>query len=331
MEAQAIRELAEAIIKQGHEVTQEEALGLARTPHRAVLHEAADAVRRALCGDQFDLCSVINARSGLCPEDCAWCSQSVHHSTGVKQFDAVDIEDALSLACHNSSKGVHRFSLVTSGREVSDADLEHFIGIYEELGRKTPGLGLCASMGLLDRPRLERLRRAGVEHYHCNIETAPSHFAEVCTTHTVEDKARTIRWAQEAGLRVCSGVILGVGESVEQRVEAALFLRSLGVVSIPVNVLIPIAGTRLERQAPLAVEDVEVALSVFRMVNPRAWVRMAAGRARYIGRQHEVLHCGANASIVGDMLTTVGGQTIEQDVANFTASGFSVRRSGITH
>ena len=307
-----IEEVAQAIID-GYAIDAETALELMQKTDAGRLYAAANRIRRHFCGDRMDLCSIINARSGRCSEDCKWCSQSHAHHTGIKEYPLVDAAEAVAMARRNWQKGVHRFSLVTSGRTVTDRQLDELIAIYNDI-KKVTDIQLCASMGLLNKQQLQRLHDTGLTHYHCNIETAPSFFPHVCTTHTIADKVQTIRWAHEVGMSVCSGGIIGMGETPEQRVEMAVFLRSLDVQSIPVNTLMPIAGTRLEGRPTLPPEEVFRTMAMFRLVNPRAFIRMAGGRAQYYAEQQTALRAGVNASIVGDMLTTIGARTIDDDL-----------------
>lgn len=309
-----IQELTQDIIN-GKLINAEEAMALLRHPDAEELYAAANKVRQACCGSEMNYCSIINARSGRCSEDCKWCSQSHAHQCGVQEYRLVDDQEAVDMAVDNESKGVHRFSIVTSGRTVTDKQLDEFIEILRKIRQKS-GITLCASMGLLNKEQLQRLKNEGIEHYHCNIETAPSKFPELCTTHSLEDKLRTIRWAKEVGIDVCSGGIIGMGESEEQRVEMALFLRDLGITSIPINSLMPIKGTKLGETPLLDNETIFRTMAMFRLVNPKAHIRMAGGRANYYTQQEVALRAGVNASIVGDMLTTVGAKTIDDDMRN---------------
>lgn len=304
--------LTEAI-KNGHQLTVDEALQLITHPDAKALYAAANDVRKHFCGSEMDYCSIINARSGHCSEDCKWCSQSHVHKTGIKEYPLVDSQEAVDMAVHNKNKGVNRYSLVTSGRNVTDKQLDELIDIFEKIKEKTD-IELCASMGLLNKQQLQRLYDTGLTHYHCNIETAPSFFPNLCTTHTIEEKTQTILWAKEVGLNVCSGGIIGMGETIEQRVEMAIYLRSLGVKSIPINILMPIAGTKLEHQPPISTEVIFRTIAMFRLVNPKAQIRMAGGRAQFYTEQQTALAAGINASIVGDMLTTIGAKTIDDDM-----------------
>lgn len=231
-------------IAAGYRLGYDEALELMRTTSPGELYELAHRLRTRYQGKRIDTCSIMNARSGRCSEDCKWCAQSKFHKTDIDVYPLVGETEAVQEAAHNASKGVGRFSLVTSGRTLTDAETDRVCAIYRRIGREVP-IRLCASLGLLTREQLVKLRESGVEHYHCNMETAPSYFSKLCSTHTPEEKIRTIEWAKEAGLKICSGGIIGMGESAEQRIEFAVTLQKIGAVSIPVNVLNPIPERRL--------------------------------------------------------------------------------------
>ena len=306
----------------GGQVTYEEALLLTEVLDREALYAAADRIRAHFCGDRIDLCSIVNARSGRCSEDCKWCSQSRFHRTDIEVYDLIPAETALAQARENEKAGVRKFSLVTSGRTISGSHLNYLCKIYDTL-QKESGLELCASMGLLDRTQMQQLYDAGVRNYHCNLESAPSYFPQLCTTHTIEEKRETLRAARQAGMRLCSGGIIGMGETMAQRVELAVALRELAVESIPINVLNPIPGTPLEGTPRLADDEILTTMAVFRFINPRAWIRLAGGRTLILGIQDKALRSGINATIVGDMLTTKG-ITMADDIAHIQELGFEV-------
>ncbi len=325
MTVEQLTDIKNRIINDGYLINEAEAREIVAFEDKQALYAAADEIRKKCYGDFFDTCSIINARSGRCSEDCKWCAQSgFAHDTGCKIYEFVDRKEAVDMALDNCSRGVNRFSLVTSGRKISEKNLDESISIYNEIASKCD-IKLCASMGLLTKDQLQRLRDAGVGHYHCNIETAPSFFPKLCTTHTIEDKVQTIKWAKEVGLKICSGGIIGMGETMEQRIEMAFFLRELGAVSIPMNILMPIKGTKLENQPPLSSEEIFTTFAIFRFINPKALIRMAGGRKNFKAEQQQALHAGINASIVGDMLTTTGAKCIEEDTAEFIAEGFTLK------
>ena len=189
----------------GGEITPDEALELAQKAIHSDLYPAADEIRKKFCNKTLDTCSIINARSGHCPENCKWCAQSAHHHTQIETYAAIPIHEAISIARLNEQQGIKRLSLVTSGRRIKASEIDYFCDIYRKMGEETH-LHLCASMGLLKREELEKLKAAGVKRYHCNLETASSYFSELCTTHTIEQKKETIRTAQKLGMEICSGM-----------------------------------------------------------------------------------------------------------------------------
>ncbi len=320
MDAAEIVELTEKV-KGGYLISAADALGLSMTLEKSTLYAGADAIREHFCGSIIDLCSITNAKSGKCSENCKWCSQSVWHDSKIDVYSMVDRQCAVDEAVGNAEQGVARHSLVTSGKRVTDAELDQLIAIYQEI-RARCNVGLCASMGLITRPQLQRLKEAGITRYHCNLETAPSFFTKVCTTHDIEEKISTIEQAQQLGLEPCSGGIIGMGETMQQRIELALLLRELGIRSIPINVLNPIAGTALQASAPLSEDEVLTTFALFRFINPRAFLRFAGGRLLIRHYQQRALRAGINASIVGDMLTTAGAG-IAEDLQGFRQAGFT--------
>lgn len=318
-----IKQLKDKILA-GEDITAEEAYALADLlpDSREELWEAAREITERFSSRDFDSCSIVNARSGKCSEDCKWCAQSARHSTGIETYPLISREQCLHVADLNRHHGIKRFSLVTSGRKMSGKELDKACEYYREM-RDQGGLHLCASMGLLSPDELRKLRDSGVTRYHCNLEAGPSHFRRLCTTHTVEDKIATILAARELGMEVCSGGIIGMGESVGQRVELALELRRVSPDSIPLNVLSPIKGTPLEHQPLIGEEEVVDAVALFRFVHPRTVLRFAGGRARL--SRESMLRCmaiGINGGIMGDLLTTLGA-TVAEDKAMISQAGYA--------
>lgn len=320
-----INELKQRVLC-GGEISLDEAVALAETADLDALCEAADEIRKKFCGDKIDTCSIINARSGLCGEDCKWCSQSKHFATGVVQYEIVDTQRMLDLAKAYDQYGVKRFSLVTSGRRVSLKDADKFCDDYRQL-QETTGLRLCASMGLVDKETLQKLKDAGVERYHCNMETSAAYFKTLCTTHTPDDKRRTIEAAKEVGMTVCSGGIIGMGETMRQRLEMAFELREMGVNSVPINVLNPIPGTPLEHTPLISDEEIVRTVAVYRFILPDKVLRFAGGRARLPRTTVEhILRGGMNGAMIGDLLTTTGNDEAD-DFRLFRECGFDVERN----
>lgn len=314
--------LAERIIEGERIESVEELLALVENTPRESLFEATHTITRTLCGEGFDTCAIINVKSGRCSEDCKWCAQSSHFATGVTWHDVLPWEAIRPLASENARWGIKRLSLVASGRRPSPKEVTQYAARYRALREAFPHMSLCASMGLADKPTLQVLFEAGCSTYHCNMESAPSFFSQVCTTHTQAEKEATLRGAKEVGMRCCSGGIIGMGESRAQRAELALYLHSLGIESIPINVLHPIPGTPLAKQAPLDDEEFLLAVALFRLANPRAFLRFSGGRAQYDeALQQRALYVGMNAAITGNLLTTKASDT-ERDAELFRAAGY---------
>lgn len=307
-------------VMSGQDITLEEAKGLAQVEDKEQLYAAANKLREKFSGNNFDLCSIINAKSGKCSENCKYCAQSSHYKVNVEEYDFLDEEEVLALAKENEKAGVHKYSMVTSGRAISDKNLDKACSIYKKIKEET-SLRCCASMGFLTKEKAEKLKESGVEHYHCNLETARNFFPEICTTHTYDEKVETIKIAQEAGMEVCSGGIMGLGETMDHRLEMAFELKNLGVKSIPINILNPIEGTPLSGNAVLETEEVLTIIALYRFINPEAYIRFAGGRILLGKDQNKALRVGINAALVGNYLTTVGNN-IEEDLKMIKKEGF---------
>ncbi len=305
----------------GGEIDRKTALRLADHPAEEELWDGADRIRHHFHGSRFSLCSIINARSGRCSEDCRFCAQSARHRCDIDEYEVIDQDTALAIAADNDRFGVHRLSLVTSGRSVDHALLDELDSLYRNM-KETTLLKFCGSMGLLTREKAEKLSRMGVIRYHCNLEAGRSFFPRVCTTHTWEEKVETLNLARQAGMSLCSGGIIGMGETMADRIDLALELRAIGVDSIPVNILTPIPGTPLGERDPLPVHEVLTTIALFRFINPGVIIRIAGGRQQLGKDQYRCFAAGANGAMVGNYLTTCGS-SVAEDLRNFTAMGFS--------
>lgn len=284
------------------------------------LCEGADKIREKFIGDKVDLCSIINGRSGRCPENCKFCAQSSHNHTNCEVYDFLPEEKLLEACKFNESQGVHRFSIVTAGKALTGEEFEMAIKSYERM-HKESRIELCASMGFLTKEQLHRLHEAGVTSYHHNIETSKRNFPNVCTTHTYEQKMETLKLVKAEGMNVCSGGIIGMGESWEDRIDMALSLHEAGADSIPINALMPIPGTPYENLERLTEDDILRTIAIFRFFNPTAEIRLAAGRALLTNDGEIAFKSGASATITGDMLTTVACATIKSDKEMFAKLG----------
>ncbi len=316
-------DLAKKIIA-GRRLKRGEDFNILLTAASHELFEGANMIREALCGNHVDLCTIINGRSGRCSENCKFCSQSTYHQTGIKEYDFLEPGIILEACKESEAKGVHRFSIVTSGRTLTGKDFEKAIETYVKMYKECK-IGLCASHGLLTKEEFFRLKEAGVSMYHENIETSKRNFSNVCTTHTYEDKIHAIELAKTVGLKICSGGIIGMGESWNDRIDMAISLSELQVESIPINALIPVKGTNYENLSPLAEDDILRTIAIFRYINPTSYIRMAAGRSYFKDGGSNLFLSGANGIITGDFLTTVGNST-KQDIEMLTNMNFDITK-----
>ena len=288
----------------GGQVTKAEALYLYEQL-LSELCESADRIRQRFCGNSFDICTIMNGKSGSCPEDCKFCAQSAHNHADVSQYPLLPAEEILAKAKANREQGVLRYSIVTSGKRLSDTEVDQMCEVIRKI-KKEVGISVCVSFGLLNERQFRELKEAGATRAHNNLETSRRRFSSVCTTHTFDDKVQAIRAAQAAGLSVCSGGIMGLGETVEDRIDMALSLRKLGIQSVPVNMLNPIPGTPFENNEKLTEEDMRRIVAVYRFILPAASIRLAGGRGLLHDKGRGCFTSGANAAISGDMLTTAG-------------------------
>lgn len=266
----------------------------------------ANATRQRTQGDHLQLCSILNAKSGRCSEDCKFCAQSAHHHTSIDVYPLRSKDVIVQAALDAAEIGAMRFSVVTSGNRLTSDEVETLAAAMEEI-RQRSSIGLCGSLGALEPEALKRLAAAGMTRYHHNIETSRRYYAEIVTTHAFDQRLETIRAAQAVGLEVCSGGIIGLGETWEDRLDMAHTLAELGVDSVPINILSPIPGTPLADMEPITAEDVIRTLCLFRLTLPNATLKIAAGREAVLkDRQLQGFLAGANGMIIGGYLTIKG-------------------------
>lgn len=322
-EINLIKQLAEAVIA-GEQMTKEDALALVRTNQLEVLFEEANGIRQHFMGNKVDLCTIMNAKSGKCSEDCTYCAQSVHYGTDVMEYPLISYNEAYKRAKENANYGVHHFSLVTSGRSLEGADFDKAVEMFKKLNKALPQLKLCASHGIINKSQGQQLKEAGVKTYHHNLETSKSYYATICTTHSYEERLQTIKEVQDAGLHVCSGGIIGMGESWQDRIDLAFTLKQLGIRSVPINILNPVKGTPLGKHNTLDPEEVLRTMAIFRFILPKAFIRYAGGRGLLGQWQEKGLESGVNAALVGNYLTTVGNN-IKEDLDMVRRKGFEYK------
>lgn len=315
----------------GEAITKEEAVILAEEDREA-LTKAADEIRQRFCGNVFDMCTIVNAKSGRCGEDCKFCAQSVKCSLGGTEVYGLMKTDKLVKDSEAAGrKGVLRYSLVTSGKRLSEEETdracESIRAMSENLKKKGINMEICVSFGLLGEEHFRKIKEAGASRVHCNLETSRNYFPEICTTHTYDEKLETIKAAQRAGLDVCSGGIIGLGESMEDRIDMALEARRLGIKSVPLNFLNPIKGTEFESSEVVSAEEAGRCAAIFRFILPDAFIRLAGGRGLLGSEGYDCFRSGANAAISGDMLTTAG-ISVERDMEKLKNMGYEVRFDG---
>ena len=319
-----INRLEEKVLA-GQDITMSEAhmLGELAGTDLFRLFAAANSIREIRAGNKVDLCSIINAKSGQCSENCKYCAQSVHHQTGVEVYDFLDEESILEQALQKEAEGAGRFSLVTSGRGLSEDDFLKALIIYRRLARET-NLKLCASLGIITENMARSLKEAGVTMYHHNLETSESYFPQICTTHSYQDRIDTIKACQAADLDICSGGIISMGETMSQRLEMAFTLRELKVRSVPINILNPIVGTPLEYQLVLPPLEILQTIAIYRFILPEAMLRFAGGRENALRNLQAMGYlAGINATLVGSYLTT-SGRTVAEDIQMILDMGLVV-------
>ena len=308
--------LTEKIINNGgYAVSYEDACELAHLPEGDTMDLlfCAHKIKKMRAEKETILCSIINAKSGFCSEDCAFCSQSAHHRTEIKTYPLLDKEEIVKSAIELESGGATRYSMVTSGYMLTDKELDIICHSAAAIARETD-LTICASLGMLTESMARRLAEGGIAVYHHNLETARSFFDNVCTTHNYEEDIKTVKLAKAAGMKVCSGGILGLGETWEQRVELAFTLKELDVDGIPINFLNPIAGTRMENRPLLKPLEALKCIAIFRFVNPDKNILICGGREVTLrDYQSWSMLAGANGLMIGNYLTTQG-RNIKMDI-----------------
>jgi biotin synthase len=306
---------------------------------------AASEIRERFKGKEIILCSITNAKSGRCSEDCSFCAQSSHHNASAPVYPLKPAGQIVAEAAQAGKDGAEFFSIVTSGKSIRSK--KEWSEILKAVGRiRDMGLHPCASLGLLDKDRAREVKDAGLFRYHHNLETARSYYSNICTTHDYEEKAATIRAAKEAGLSVCAGALFGMGENITHRIELAADLRRLDVDSVPINLLHPIKGTPLSHMPLLPPMEILMTLAVYRFLLPDRDIKLCGGKEKSLRQLLPLgIIAGANSLMTGNYLTTNGRDsrldhemiadlglvpTRPQDICKCGTEEKSLRRAGKT-
>jgi len=271
----------------------------------------ANKIRNDYIGSRFEVCSIINAKSGLCSEDCKFCAQSFRYHTDISKYPLKDKSQILKAAQRAKEIGAERFGIVTSGRSLIEKELDRVVEAISAI-KNSLGIKICASLGVLNRNQLRMLKKAGLSRYHHNIETSPRFYPQIVTTHDFRERIRTVEAAKSVGLEVCSGGIIGMGETWQDRIDMAVLLERLDVDSIPINFLIPIKGTPLESLNPISCVDAIRTICIFRIILKDKIIKIAAGRETVL-KDFQALGfmAGANGMLIGGYLTIKGRDVAE--------------------
>lgn len=272
----------------------------------------ASQTRKRFAQGRVELCNILNAKSGRCAEDCKFCAQSGRHKTAAQSYPLKSKKEMLEAAWQAKKMGAERFDIVTSGDKLSEKDFREIVEAIREI-TKNVKIKMCASLGSMDDKEFSLLKAAGLTRYHHNIETSPRFFPKIVSTHTFEDRLHTIKAAKAAGLEVCSGGIIGMGETMDDRVQMALILKKLKVDSVPLNILVPIPGTPLGKRTVLSGEETIRTIAIFRIILKDKIIKIAAGRESVL-KDFQALGfmAGANGMLIGGYLT-IKGRSVEED------------------
>lgn len=308
----------------GDNITREEAYALATAGKDKLfdIFAAATRIRERFRGSSVELCSIINAKSGECPEDCSYCAQSSYSSTDAPVFPLVKEDVVIEKALEAKDRGVKRFCIVTSGKKIDNKELRAIAEMVSKI--RMLGILPCATLGLLNRDELAMLKNSGLERYHHNLETSERFFPEMCTTHTYQDKLKTIEDVQALGLSLCSGGIFGIGEEWQDRIEMAFSLRKINPDSVPINFLIAVRGTPLEDADLLEPFEALKIISLYRFILPDKEIRVCGGRRQALKEFNSMTFmAGADSLLTGNYLTTTG-TAYEDDLRLIRNYGFSI-------
>ena len=283
-------------------LTKQELLDLYNSDLNELLNESKKYLK-----DEVEFCSIINARNGKCSQNCRYCAQSSHYNTEIESYPLMDVETVVNAAKDSVKHGADRVAIVTSGKTPDESDFDTMLDMIKALNKE--GIKSCASIGILNDEQAKRLAEAGLVRFHHNINTCKSYHPQICTTHTYEDRINTTKLVQKYGIELCCGVIIGMGETAEQRVEMAMELAEINPDSIPVNILTPIPNTPFESYIDkIDEENILRTLAIFKIACPNASIRIAGGKKARLSEEtiEKAFRYCADSTIVGNYLTTTG-------------------------
>jgi biotin synthase len=309
-------------ILNNYKLTKNDALNLIDVELEELCYYANE-IREKFCGNKFDACTIINIKNGRCSEDCSFCAQSKHYKHNIKTYPLINKEDLKEKTLTIFNEGFKRISYVASGKKISENELNIISNIIKNLKEEHEDIKLCTSLGLLDEDKILILEKSGVDRIHNNLESSRNYFKEICTTHSYDEKLDTLQLVINSNIMMCSGGIFGMCESFEDRIDLALLLRDLGIKSIPINILNPIKGTPFEDNKILSNDEVSRIIAIFRFINPNSFIRMAGGRTLLEDNGKKAFQSGANAAILGNMLTTKGID-IKEDLEMLHDLGYKI-------
>ncbi len=312
MKKNEIEELQSAATE-GTAVSEEIALAILSSAAEEIpqILASTNALRLRYFGTKVHLCSIVNAKSGSCEQDCAFCAQSVHHQTETETYSMISSPQIKEAFSNATQLPIDHFGVVTSGGTLDDEGVGEVAEALQS--EKSDSVHWCVSLGLLSTDQLLALKKSGLKRFHHNLETAESFFPTICSTHSYDERLEMVRRVKEAGLEICSGGILGLGETLEQRVELAATLQKEHIDSIPLNFLVPVCGTPMEQKGVMNPLDIIRCIAMFRMMNPEAELKVCAGRLHLRDLQSQIFYAGATGMMIGPLLT-VAGRDVDEDL-----------------
>jgi biotin synthase len=309
--------------------TREEALALYEAPFNDLLFQAQTAHRTHFDPNKVQLSRLLNIKTGGCPEDCGYCSQSTHHDSGLKASKLMEVERVVAEARKARDAGATRYCMGAAWRSPKDRDMDAVVAMVE--GVKALGMETCMTLGMLDSPQAARLGEAGLDYYNHNIDTSERYYGQIISTHSFADRLETLAYVRESGIKVCCGGIVGMGEAAIDRVDMLVTLANLPEhpESVPINMLIPIPGTPLAKAEPIDPIAFVRTIALARIMMPKSYVRLSAGRTAMTDEMQALcLFAGANSIFVGDTLLTAGNPGEDHDAALFRRLGIEAMELG---